>query len=143
MPKTFHNLKIRVICNATENEDLLVETMKELCGEGDIEITEGEGHYGNRIFVLEAELRSLKEHDRLFKTLGSDAVLSVINELEARMDDDGTLYLRFDKQAAVQGEWKPARHGDVFAISGKVETHPVNRTEAMLKAKTYLRSFTE
>ncbi len=140
MAKTFHYLRVRVLCNATEDEDLLAEIMEELCGEDRVEYTESEGHHGNPLLMFEAELKSAKEHRELFRKLGPEAAEAVIAELDERMDDDNGIFLRFDKQAAVQGRWELARHGDVFMVSGKVETHPVDRKEAMLKARLFLQA---
>ncbi len=139
MAKTFHYLRVRVLCNATEDEDLLSDIMEDLCGEERVEYTESEGHHGNPLLMFEAELKSDKEHRKLFRKMGAEAVKAMLAELDERVDDENGIYLRFDKQAAVQGKWELAQHGDVFKVSGKVETHPVDRTEAMLKTRLFLQ----
>ncbi len=138
MAKTFHYIRVRVMCNATEDEDLLAQTMELLCDPERIEVSEGEGHHGNRLLMFEADLKSGKDHKRLFNTIGIEAMKSILAELDERMDEDNAFYLRFDKQKAVQGVWELVRHGDVFMVNGKVETHPVDRDAALIKMRTFL-----
>ncbi len=138
MAKTFHYIRVRVMCNATEDEDLLAQTMELLCDPDKVEVSEGEGHHGNRLLMFEAELKSGKDHKGLFTVLGVDAIKAILEELNERMDEENGFYLRFDKQRAVQGVWELARHGDVFMVNGKVETHPVDRDAALIKMQEFL-----
>ena len=138
MAKTFHYMRVRVMCNATEDEDLVAQTMEGLCDPERVEVSEGEGHHGNRLLMFEAELKSGKDHRRLFTALGDEAMKAILSELDERMDEENSFYLRFDKQKAVQGTWELARHGDVFMVNGKVETHPVDREEALKKMRTFI-----
>lgn len=142
MAKTFHYIRVRVMCNATEDEDTLAQTMELLCDPERVEVSEGEGHHGNRLLMFEAELKSGKDHKRLFTALGPDAIGSILEELEDRMDEENSFFLRFDKQRAVKGEWVLVRHGDVFMVNGKVETHPVDRVAALVKMRAFLRALT-
>lgn len=142
MPKTFHYIRVRVMCNATEDEDLIAELMESLVDPERIEVSDGEGHHGNRLLMFEAELKSNKDHRRLFEALGPGAVGSILDELDERMDEENSFYLRFDKQKAVGGVWELARHGDVFMVSGKVETHPVDRNQALSRMRAFLSGLT-
>ncbi len=138
MQGTFHWMRVQLFCYATENEELLGETMTELLGtdEFDIEITEGE--QGNRIIVMQMELKKQRQFDNIFSTLGEKVINALIKDIENRVDEDCVFYTRLDKQKAVRGEWKPAHHGDVISITGKVVSHPARKEIAIRNLTEYL-----
>ena len=106
---------VRVLSHATENPDKVLKAFKEVISVPTIEEIEImreklEGHYGNTIDLMHVKIRTqslarkivenifskLEEHDRLWLSAN----------VEDRLDEEGSLYLRLDKQAAYNGQLK-------------------------------------
>ena len=127
----FHWIRVQTFCYATERRELLEETMENLLGEAD-EYSEDEsvGEHGNVMTILEARLTHQRQYRKLFTDLGSEIRGWILSDLDNRIDEDCVFYIRLDKQKAVQGIYEPAHHGDVIAITGKVQAHPARKEVA-------------
>ena len=101
MASTFHWVKVKAVCYATEDEDLIHDVMMQLTGiedEESFDVDISEGLHGNPITVIDANLSHNKEYERLFRNIGEGPLKSVLEEIEDRVDDDCILYMRLDKQ---------------------------------------------
>ena len=127
----FHWIRVQTFCYATERKELLEETMENLLGEAD-EYSEDEsvGEHGNVMTILEARLTHQRQYRNLFTDLGPEIRAWIVSDLDNRIDEDCVFYIRLDKQKAVQGIYEPAHHGDVIAITGKVQAHPARKEVA-------------
>lgn len=136
---TFHWMRVQTFCYATERKDLLEETMEILLGDAD-EYSEDEsiGEHGNVMTILEAKLTHQRQYRALFENLGEDIRQYIIDDADSRVDEDCVFYIRLDKQKAVQGVYEPAHHGDVIAITGKVQSHPARKEVAVRNLKGFL-----
>ena len=143
MAQTFHWVDIMTICHATEREELLLEVMEALAGEGNVILEETEGHFGNRITILSAKINREKDTKRLFSALGPELLAGLAGELEERIDDDCTFYLRLDKQKAVQRIYAASCGGDVVSITGKIASHPARKVKAVEAMETFLSNITQ
>ena len=130
---------MQTFCYATENKELLEQVMEDLLGEAD-EYSEDESvsEHGNRMAILEARLTHQRQFRRLFQNLGPDVCAWILEDIENRVDDDCMFYLRLDKQAAVLGRYEPAHHGDVIAVTGKVQAHPARKDVAVSALRGFL-----
>ena len=140
MPNTtFHWMRVQTFCYATERKELLEESMEILLGDAD-EYSEDEsvGEHGNVMTILEARLTHQRQYRNLFINLGEPVRQWILDDLENRIDDDCVFYVRLDKQKAVQGIYEPAHHGDVIAITGKVQSHPARKDVAIRNLKEFL-----
>lgn len=141
MASAFHWVKVKAVCYATEDEELIHDVMMDLTGTEEdecFEIDISEGLHGNPITVIDANLTHSKEFDRLFRNLGGEVLSSVIEEIDSRIDDDCVLYLRIDKQKAVMGEYTISHSGDVISVTAKVMSHPAKKEIAVKNAREYL-----
>ncbi len=139
---TFHWMRVQTFCYATEKKDLLEETMEILLGDADeFSEDESEGEHGNTLTILEAKLSHQRQYRVLFTNLGQSIREWIVEDIENRVDDDCVFYIRLDKQKAVQGEYVPAHHGDVIAITGKVQSHPARKEVAVRNMKEFLTGF--
>ena len=127
----FHWIRVQTFCYATERKELLEETMENLLGEAD-EYSEDEsvGEHGNVMTILEARLTHQRQYRKHFTDLGPEIRGWILSDLDNRIDEDCVFYIRLDKQKAVQGIYEPAHHGDVIAITGKVQAHPARKEVA-------------
>ncbi len=140
MPNSvFHWVRVQTFCYATERKELLEETMEELLGDAD-EYSEDEsvGEHGNVMTILEARLTHQRQYRKLFTDLGEDVRTWILSDIDNRIDEDCVFYIRLDKQKAVQGVYEPAHHGDVIAITGKVQAHPARKEVAVRVLSDFL-----
>lgn len=138
MQVTFHWVRVQTFCYATENEELIGETMAELLGNEEFEVELSEGEHGNMMSIMESRLTKQREFTALFKKLGKDICDWIVEDIENRVDEDCVFYIRLDKQAAVQGRYEVAHHGDVIAITGKVQSHPARKEVAVRILREFL-----
>ena len=141
MASVFHWIKVKAVCYATEDEDLIHDVMEQLTGIEDedcFDVDISEGLHGNPITVIDANLSHNKEYERLFRNIGKGPLEAVLEQIEDRVDDDCILYMRLDKQKAVQGIYEISHSGDVISITAKVVAHPAKKEIAVKNAKEYL-----
>jgi len=138
MAAVFHWVKVRLFCYATEDEEKLHLVMKNIAGTDDFHAEMSDGHHGNAMTILTADLKGNNECKGLFVRLGRNVIESILNNLEDRVDEDCTFRVRLDKQAAVSEIYETADHGDVVSISCKIASHPARRDIAETNMRTFL-----
>ena len=117
MPSVFHWVKVKTICYATEDEDLLCRMTAGIAGTDELDVDVSEGLHGNPITVIDATLKKNPQYAALFKGLGEDVIRELLGQLEERIDEDCILYVRFDKQKAVEGVLEISHGGDVVSLT--------------------------
>ena len=138
-----HHVRLTTFIQATEDEDKVLDAIAtfipEEIDEDDIifDIDETKGFFGNPIKVVNVEIKRSKavrtflEH---FKELLSEEDRRyIIENLNEKVDDEGTLYVRFNKQRAYLGEAEIDEGADVVQVRVKVKAFPM-RKEAVVKA---------
>ena len=138
MQVTFHWVRVQTFCYATEKRELLEETMTELLGTDEFQEDISEGEHGNIMTILETRLTKQREFNLLFKKLGPEICQWILDDIDNRIDEDCVFYMRLDKQKAVQGIYEVAHHGDVVAITGKVQSHPARKDVAVRVMSDFL-----
>lgn len=138
MPSVFHWVKVKTICYATEDEDLLCRMTAGIAGTDELDVDVSEGLHGNPITVIDATLKKNQQYAALFRGMGPEVLEAIIDGLEDRIDDDCILYVRFDKQKAVGGVLEISHGGDVVAVTGKVMAHPAWKEVAVETVRSYL-----
>ncbi len=141
MAHVFHWVKVKVVCYATEDEELLHDVAVGLTGIEDDEAYDvdiSEGMHGNPITVIDVNVSHKKDCDRLFRNLGSDIITTLLDELDERIDEDDLFYMRLDKQSAVKGEYRLSHGGDVISITAKIAAHPAKKEIAVGLMRNYL-----
>jgi RNA binding exosome subunit len=126
----FHYVDLRTFCYATEDEKRVEAALRTfLPEETEIERDVTEGHNGDRIVVLSVRLERADDvrHvlDRLVELDDFDRLLE---ELEARIDDNCAFYIGLDKQAAYKNA---VEFGDGLMLRGKVEAYPAKKERAI------------
>ncbi len=139
MQVTFHWIRVQTFCYATEKQDLIEETLKELLGDIEFEEEITESEHGNTMMILETRITKQKEFTELFTKLGKDILAYIEDNIEDRVDEDDMFYLRLDKQKAVQGIYEVAHHGDVISIFGKIQAHPAKKEVAVKTLGEFIR----
>ena len=139
MQATFHWLRIETFCYATEKEDLVSETFRQIAGTDEFQMDISESEHGNQMLIMQHMVTKQKEMDEIFARLGKGLLQDLMDDLENRIDEDCVFYTRLDKQKAVCGEYRVAHHGDVISITGKVASNPARKEVAMENMSQFLK----
>lgn len=133
----FHYIDVRAFCYETEDETLVSDAVQLLLPEDtELEREETTGHLGDRILVLSARVENADDIRHVLERIRqSPDAGQVRHELTERVDEDCSLHLHLDKQAAAQGT---VRLGDGIALRAKVEAYPAERETAVQNAREAL-----
>ena len=138
-----HHVRLTTFIQATEDEDKVLDAIAtfipEEIGEDDVlfDIDETRGFFGNPIKVINVEIkrsRAVRQFLEHFKELLSEKDRRYLLEnLDEKTDEEGTFYVRFNKQKAYLGEAEIDEGADVVQVRIKVKEFPM-RKEAVVKA---------
>ncbi len=132
-----HNITLRAIAQATEGEDRVKSALSLFLFDGEIETIKTEGHYGNPITILQAQIkeRNCSRFIELLKSkLAEHDLKRLKNESCERVDEDCVLHIRFDKQAAYKGIVQLATTADTIVAEIKLKAYPAKREKAIAVA---------
>jgi RNA binding exosome subunit len=131
----YHWLRLRATAHPTEDLAKVEAALRFVAGVPDVpvEATAMDTHHGGTVHVLETVLdRSRAVRDVLQRLLGlPGAQADLAATLDARTDDDGVFYARFDKQEAAHGRLALTRGEDAIQMRLKMETYPATREAAL------------
>lgn len=142
----FHQAFFRTHAHATEDRERVRKALLFAMGaDAPIEEARLEGHHGNPILQMSATVGQTARVRRLFERLAEDpATLATLErQLDARMADDGTVYLRLSKQEAFQERLALAFDDDAIHVRAKVATYPSRGDVARGKLREYLAKLKE
>ncbi|RJX43745.1 hypothetical protein DM826_05700 [Halonotius aquaticus] len=135
MPRVpFHYIDLRTFCYATEDEKRVEEALQQfLPEEFEIDRVENTGHHGDRIVILSARVETADGMRVVLDQLAAlDSIDRVLEELDERVDDNCSFFLRLDKQAAFNGL---VRLGEGITLRAKVEAYPAKHEKAVANAR--------
>jgi len=134
-----HWIVARAYAQATEEEERVVQALEAAVSGGVGSRDTLEGQFGNPVVVLRRrierseDLRSTWERWR-----GAGLLATLKDDLEERLDDDGVLHFRVDKQSAFGGTLAPARGADPIDIQVKLKAYPAKAEEVRRVARALL-----
>ena len=130
MSVPFHYLDVRAFRYGTEAEDRVEAALRTLLPEdAELERTSSEGHHGDTIVVLSTRIERADDIRTVLQRLEDAGVTeTILGELDDRIDDNNSLFVHLDKQAAYRGE---LRLGEGISLRGKVEAYPATRDAAI------------
>ena len=133
----FHYVDLRTFCYATEDEKRVEAALRTfLPEEAELERDVTEGHNGDRIVILSVRLERADDVRHVLSKLTELGELDrLLEELEARIDDNCAFYIGLDKQAAFRGD---VALGEGLMLRGKVEAYPAKRERAIETASEAL-----
>ena len=132
-----HYIDLRTFCYATEDEGRVEQALRQfLPEEYPIDRETSKGHHGDRIIVLSNRVENADDMRFILKRVTElDEFDRLERELDDRVDEDCSLFLQFDKQAAYRGEVQLGR-GILFRA--KVEAYPARKEAAVENARQAL-----
>ncbi|MFD1589025.1 RNA-binding protein [Halorientalis brevis] len=136
----FHYIDLRTFCYATEDEKRVEGALRTFLPEDfEIQRATSEGHHGDRIVVLSTRVERADEMRHVLDRLSDlDTASQLAAELDDRVDENCSLFLRLDKQAAFNGD---VRLGEGLTVRAKVEAYPATKEAAVENAREALEEF--
>ncbi|WP_224447037.1 RNA-binding protein [Haloprofundus salilacus] len=135
----FHYIDVRSFCYATEDEKRVEEALRTfLPEECELERVENTGYHGDRIVILSARVENADDLRHVLSRLSElDELDRLLSELDERVDDNCSFFVRLDKQAAFKGD---VRLGEGITLRAKVEAYPAKREAAVENARNALEA---
>lgn len=124
-------IEARTYCHATEEEERLATALAFAVQEGIASREELQGHFGNPLVRLTRRVEKRPAIRAVWSRWGAAGVLAKIaGDIEARVDEEGVLHFRLDKQAAFQERLELAHDSDPIDIRLKLIAYPAKPAEA-------------
>jgi RNA binding exosome subunit len=128
----FHYVHLRAFAHETEDPAKVQGALRQAAqDEVPIRETYVDGSHGNRIIILDAEVKSAPGAKRLFGALMKDdprGFEEVAGTLRERLDENLNLHLRLDKQEAALGRVALARGDDAITVRAKIRSFESKRS---------------
>lgn len=133
----FHYVDLRAFGYATEDEERVRRALHTFLPEdAEIEREVTEGHAGDRILVFSARVENADDVRHVFaRVREAPSFDRIVAELDQRIDENCSLFLRLDKQAAFQGR---VELGEGLTLRAKVEAYPAKKELAVENARDAL-----
>ncbi|HDH44413.1 MAG TPA: RNA-binding protein [Thermococcus sp.] len=150
MPKLqAHHIRVSTFAHATEDPEKVLEAMGIFFPEDvpsediEFEILETEGYFGNPIKVINAELKRSKSVKKMLEhlkeLLNEEDKEYLLENLEEKVDETGTFFIRFNKQKAYLGEVAVGEGEDIIQVKIKVKAFPMKKETVVKTIKEWLR----
>ena len=143
-----HYIRVSTFAHATEDPEKVLEAMGTFFPEDipsediEFEIIETEGYFGNPIKVINAKVkrsRSVKKMlEHLKNLLSEEDKEYLLENLEEKVDETGTFFIRFNKQKAYLGEVAVGEGEDVIQVKIKVKAFPMKKETVVKTIKEWL-----
>ena len=149
MPKLqAHHIRVSTFAHATEDPEKVLEAMGIFFPEDvpsediEFEILETEGYFGNPIKVINAELKRSKSVKKMLEhlkeLLNEEDKEYLLENLEEKVDETGTFFIRFNKQKAYLGEVAVGEGEDVIQVKIKIKAFPMKKETVVKTIKEWL-----
>lgn len=129
-----HNISYRAFVYGTENQEKVETAIKTLFPSSSPQSEPTEGYYKNSVLILSDKITRKRETRDFVKILNEMPDLDkkrISHQLENKIDDNGNLFLRFDKQRAYLGDLKVVEHGDSIHVKIKMAAYPAKKEIAL------------
>lgn len=140
----YHWIRLRAMCHPTEDLAKVEAAVRFVAGNPELGLKAEpmETHHGGTVHLVEGVVdKSRGVRDVLAAILALPGARSdLAATLEARTDEDGVFYLRFDKQEAAQGRLALTRGEDAVQARLKMEHYPATREAALASLQALLAS---
>ncbi len=135
---SIHYITFRASVHATESDDRVKTALSLFLFDNKINETQTEGHFGNPITLLQGQIKG-KDCTRFIDILKSSLpeyeLEKLRNERCERIDDECCFHIRFDKQAAFEGQVRLATTADTITAKIKIKAYPANYEKALEAAE--------
>lgn len=135
---SIHYITFRASVHATESDNRVKIALSLFLFDNKINETQTEGHFGNPITLLHGQIKG-KDCTRFIDILKSSLpeyeLEKLRNERCERIDDECCFHIRFDKQAAFEGQVRLATTADTITAKIKLKAYPATYENALAAAE--------
>lgn len=141
----FKSVEVRSFVHATEDLDKVKDVIKSIVPE-DVEMSDSKakGHHGDEITLLTTRINRnpyIREFwGRVMKMMPSGERAKLKEIAIDRIAEDCRLYLRFDKQKAVNGKLILIESGDAIHVRINITAYPAKRKIAVKEMQDFISS---
>jgi RNA-binding protein len=129
----------RTYCHATEDEGRVEAALAFAFPFGSSAREPLQGHFGNPLVRLTRRIEDRASIRTLWaRWSGAGLPDRIRDDIEARVDEEGVLHFRLDKQAAFQERLELAKDADAIDVRLKLIAYPAKQEEARRAARSLL-----
>jgi RNA-binding protein len=122
-----HWIATRAFCHATEEEDRVRRAVDFVLPGAEENRTVVEGQFGNPLIILSRRETNGSRIQRVWTRFEEAGILSrVRTDVARRLDEDGVLHLRLDKQTAFGEDLSLSSGSDAIDLQVKLKAFPAN-----------------
>lgn len=126
----------RTYCHATEDEGRVEAALAFAFPEGSSSREPLQGHFGNPLVRLTRRIEDRPSIRALWAKWSAAGLPDRIrDDIAARVDEDGVLHFRLDKQAAFRERLELAKEADAIDVRVKLIAYPAKPEEARRAAR--------
>lgn len=142
----FHYLHLRAFAHETEDPEKVKQALRTVAQSPDlaVEETRVDGSHGNRILILEAQVKAGQTERRVFAALARDdpgSLDRLRREAPRRLDEHLNFHVRLDKQEAYAGTLRLTTSDDAVTVRGKLRSFPKKGVDPAAEASQALDAF--
>ncbi|MEA4957263.1 hypothetical protein SDC9_08432 [bioreactor metagenome] len=129
-----HNIRYRIFVYEDENEEDLINGLKNLLPTAKPNREVAEGMLEDEIIILSGKIDRKKETKEFLNNLlkmDNDSLSKLSADLESKTDKNGNLFLRFSKTSACEEKWEICDTGDSIHLKIKIAAFPAKKNVAI------------
>ena len=132
-----HWIEARTYCHATESESSVEQALAFAFPDAETVREVLEGHFGNPLVRLTRRVGQGTSIRALWgRWSTAELPKSLSDNVDARVDEDGILHFRLDKQAAYERRFVLAKEPDAIDVRVKLMAYPAKPEEARRVARS-------
>lgn len=134
-----HWILARTFSQATEDQTRVTQALDAVVSGGVSSTNQVEGQAGNPVRVLSRRLERAEDLRSTWERWSAAGLpADLLRDLEMRVDDDGVLHFRVDKQEAARGQLALRRGADAIDVQVKLKAYPAKPEEIRRVARVLL-----
>ena len=129
-----HNIRYRIFVYEDENEEDLINGLKNLLPTAKPNREVAGGMLEDEIIILSGKIDRKKETKEFLNNLlkmDNDSLSKLSADLESKTDKNGNLFLRFSKNSACEEKWEICDTGDSIHLKVKIAAFPAKKNVAI------------
>jgi RNA binding exosome subunit len=129
-----HNIRFRVFIYSYEDENEVLESLKNVLNDIEFNKEIAEGIDEKPIIILSGRINKKKNLKNFINNLKTDENFNLkdfLSKLDKKIDKNGNLFIRLSKESAKNGEFKIINGGDSIHLKIKIAAYPSKKEIAI------------
>ncbi len=120
----------RAFAQATEDETRVAAALDAAVSGGTTAHERLTGQFGNPVVLLSRRIQNAEALRATWRRWAEAGIVETLRgDIEARLDEDGVLHFRLDKQQAYEGRLVLRREADAIDVQVKIKAYPASPEE--------------